>query len=223
MLDFLILLALAVFFFSRLKNVLGKTVDDDMPSSPKPRHPLQEAAEKRAAEAERMTEGERETQAAAEDAPILSAIANPDITEGLAAIKAVDHGFSVKHFLTGSRMAFEMILKAYHEGDKATLKPLLSKEIMEDFAEGMSARAGANRHEESTLVSIKQADVVKAAIKGKKAEIAVRFVSEQISVVRDQDGNIVEGDPSKSELVTDEWVFMRDVSSSNPNWILIAT
>lgn len=223
--DLLVLLALAIFFISRLRNVLGKQVDDDTPKrdGDKSRKTPQERVIQL-----RDAKGNRVAPAAVvarsdDDAPILAHIADPDVTTGLAAIKHAEPAFSVSEFLGGAKMAFDMILEAFSKGDKSQLEGLLAKDIFDDFASAIDARKTSDVVEENTLVSIQSADIVRAALVGKKAEITVNFVSEQISVERDKQGNIVSGNPSDTTLVTDEWTFTRDTRSTNPNWLLVST
>lgn len=218
--DLLVLLVLAAFFISRLRNVLGNKIDDDKMSGgdrPVRRQervvPLREV---RDAEAARFS-------AASDDEPILADIDDPGVTTGLASIKSVEPGFSVSEFISGAKMAFDMIVDAYAKGDKTLLESLLSRELYEDFAAAIDARKESDTVEEHTLVSIQSADIVRAALTGKRAEITVNFVSEQISVERDKSGSIVSGDPSTTTLVNDEWTFTRDLRSSNPNWTLVST
>lgn len=223
MLDMLILLALAIFFISRLRKVLGKHIDDSA-KKPDKRNPQGRVVQMRdlsnpqsaAAVANAVHQVE-------DDAPLLADIEDPDVSRGLADIKAVDAGFNVREFLNGAKMAFEMILESYNNGDKTQLRNLLSPEIYEDFAAAIDERKIADTHEESTLVAIESADITHAALKGKDAVISVTFVSEQVTVERDKEGNIVSGDPSATELVTDEWTFSRNTRSQNPNWTLTGT
>ena len=60
-------------------------------------------------------------------------------------------------------------------------------------------------------------------MKGKTAQVTVRFVSQLVSVTRDKDGNVIDGSPDKATDVTDVWTFARDLSSRDPNWKLVAT
>ena len=157
------------------------------------------------------------------DAMMLEEINDPDVTSGLMAIKEADPHFHVKEFLNGAKMAFEMIVEAYAKGDKAQLKDLLAKDVMEDFAQAIDDSKAAKTTEETTLLSIKSAEIVDAKLAGKSAEITVQFISEQITVERDKDGEIVGGDASEPVSVTDEWTFARPGNSPNPNWMLVAT
>lgn len=223
MLDLIILLALAIFFISRLRNVLGKQIDDG-DKRPQPGQNPQE----RVVHLDDVRNGSPVAAAAAtaqvdDDAPLLADIGDPDVSKGLMEIKSAEPGFNVREFIGGAKMAFEMILDAYVKGDKGQLQPLLSKDIYADFEEAIDEAKDAEVREETTLVSIQSADVVRAVLKGRTAEITVSFVSEQITVERDKDNNIVSGDASKPVLVTDEWTFAREVRATNPNWTLVAT
>lgn len=225
MLDMLVLLALAIFFISRLRKVLGKHIDDS--SKPDNRRRSQGGRVVNLRQPQSPAQSAAAVDAAVhqveDDAPLLADIDDPDVSKGLADIKAVDPGFNVREFLNGAKMAFEMIVEAYQNGDKAMLRDLLSREIYADFEAAIDERRSADTYQESTLVAVESADITRARLNGKMAEVTVTFVSEQITVERDKDGNIVAGDPSVSELVTDEWTFSREARSQNPNWTLTGT
>lgn len=224
MFDMLILLVLAIFLISRLRKVLGKKIDDNYKKPDNRRGEqgrvvnLRDRQDPQSAAAISAAVHQVE-----DDAPLLADIDDPDVSKGLADIKAADSGFNVREFLGGAKMAFEMILEAYNNNDKSLLRDLLSKDIYADFEAALDERNDAPQFEQSTLVSIESADITRAKLRGKTAEVTVTFVSEQITVERDKDGNIVAGDPSVSELVTDEWTFSREARSQNPNWILTGT
>lgn len=220
MLDMLVLLALAIFFISRLRKVLGKHIDD---SAKKPDRRGKQGSVVHLRDPQSAAAIAAAVHQVEDDAPLLADIDDPDVSKGLADVKAADPGFNVREFLGGAKMAFEMILEAYNDGDRQQLRGLLSKEIYADFEAAMDEREKRGTFEESTLVSIESADITRAAMKGKTAEITVTFVTEQITVERDQEGNIVSGDPSAPELVTDEWTFSRETRSNNPNWTLTGT
>lgn len=221
MLDLIILLALAVFFISRLRKVLGKQIDDSSKDSSKP------AGRGQTARVVSLRNPKGAPVAIDEpledDAPLLADISDPDVSKGLMDIKAADPGFNVREFLNGSKIAFEMIIEAYAKGDKVQLRDLLSRDVYTEFEQVIDEAQRSETRQETTLVAIQSADIVRAALKGRNAEITVNFMSEQITVERDRKGEIVSGDPTKTELVADEWTFMRDVRSPNPNWTLVAT
>ena len=76
---------------------------------------------------------------------------------------------------------------------------------------------------ESRFVSIDNAEIAAAELRGRTAQVTVRFQSKLVSVTRDKDGNVIDGNADKVTDVTDVWTFARDVSSRDPNWKLVAT
>ncbi len=142
---------------------------------------------------------------------------------GLAKIKAADPRFREKEFLKGARTAFEMIVEAFASGNGKTLKSILDGPVYENFAAAIRAREKAGQTLESTLVGIEESEIIAAEIQGRDAIVTVKFVTEQINITRDADGAVVEGDPNHVVPVTDIWTFRRNIRSTDPNWVLIAT
>jgi predicted lipid-binding transport protein (Tim44 family) len=120
-------------------------------------------------------------------------------------------------------MAYEAIVMAFAEGDEATLEQLLGADVFEGFQRAIRERDTRGEKVTSSLVGIDKADIIEAEIKNRTAYVTVKFVSELISVTRDADGEVIEGDPKKVREVTDIWTFAREVASKNPNWKLVAT
>ena len=142
---------------------------------------------------------------------------------GLGKIHTADPSFDPDSFLAGVRAAFEIVVNAFAAGDADTLRPLLNDEVFENFKRAIDGRAAAKETLQTTLVGIKSTDIIEAELQGRRAEITVSIVSEQINVTRNAEGQVVDGDPSKVEPVTDIWTFARLVRARDPNWELIAT
>ena len=123
----------------------------------------------------------------------------------------------------GAKIAFEMVITAFAGGDTKTLRPLLSNDVFEDFSGAIKARLDKKENLESTLVGISEADIIEAELQGKTAFVTIKFVSEQINVTRDAEGEVVDGDPGGVATVTDIWTFARNTRSRDPNWTLVAT
>jgi predicted lipid-binding transport protein (Tim44 family) len=145
------------------------------------------------------------------------------LAAGLDAIARDDESFDAKHFLTGGRAAYEMIVTAFAEGDRRALKNLLSRDVYEGFDAAISEREKRGETVETRFVSIDRADVTGAELRARTAQITVRFVSKLVSVTRDRAGAAIEGSADKVTEVTDVWTFARDLSSRDPNWKLVAT
>jgi predicted lipid-binding transport protein (Tim44 family) len=116
-----------------------------------------------------------------------------------------------------------MIVNAFAEGDRRTLKNLLSREVFEGFESAIGEREKRGETVDSKFVSIDKADIVAADLRGRTAQLTVRFHSKLITATRDRSGNVIDGSAEKVTDVTDVWTFARDTGSRDPNWRLVAT
>jgi len=146
-----------------------------------------------------------------------------DVRRSLDEIRGADAKFDPVDFIAGARIAFEIILSAFAKGDAKALRPLLSDQVFENFNGAIEERARNKQRLDTTLVGILSADIVDAELAGNEARVSVKFVSQQISVTKDQEGRIVDGDPSEVANITDVWTFQRQVKARDPNWVLVGT
>jgi predicted lipid-binding transport protein (Tim44 family) len=149
--------------------------------------------------------------------------AGTPLAQGLDGIVAQDSSFDPRHFLSGARSAYEMIVLAFANGDRRALKDLLSSEVYDSFDAVIKDREKHEQKTETRFVSIDKAELVGAEARDKAAQLTVRFVSQMISVTRDKTGTIIDGTPDKVADITDVWTFARDTSSRDPNWKLVGT
>jgi predicted lipid-binding transport protein (Tim44 family) len=223
----IIFLALAVFIFLRLRSVLGQRTGRERPpydpySTPDPVRNA--AADKVIPLPQRGTETAKPADAGEPaDRPAVTAPAGSAGASGLNAIVAADKSFDVKHFTDGARSAYEMIVTAYAEGDRRTLKNLLAREVYDGFETVIREREGRGETAETRFVSIDATEITAAELRGKMAQITLRFVSQLVSSTRDRNSNVIDGSADKVTSVTDVWTFARDMSSRDPNWKLVAT
>jgi predicted lipid-binding transport protein (Tim44 family) len=134
-----------------------------------------------------------------------------------------DPSFDPKDFLEGANMAYEMIVTAFANGDRKTLRPLLADEVFEGFDAAIESRDERGEKVSSTLIGSDKAKIVDAAVKGPNEQVTVRFQSQLITATYDAGGTLIEGDPNKVMEVVDMWTFARDIHSDDPNWKLVAT
>jgi predicted lipid-binding transport protein (Tim44 family) len=225
----IIFLALAVFIFLRLRSVLGqRTGRERPPYDPYSREPAHPKSDKVVPLPNRTTEAAAQQKSAEPAVPPGErwkgvAEAGSAAAAGLDAIVAADSTFDPKAFLTGARSAYEMIVTAYAEGDRRTLKNLLSRDVFEGFEAAISEREKRGETVENRFVSIDETIITGAELRGKTAQLSVKFQSKLVSATRDKNGNVVDGNADKVADVTDVWTFARDTSSSDPNWKLVAT
>ena len=125
-----------------------------------------------------------------------------------------------KQFLKGAEIAYETIITAFSKGDKSGLKGLLTKSMADNFNSAIEDRNIKKIKSELTFVGIKSSTIEKFEKTAEALFFTVKFVSEIISVKKDRDNKIIEGDPNKIRTVIDHWKFTKKISSSNPNWHL---
>ncbi len=216
----------AVVIFFQLRNVLGRrTGNERQPFDP------YTAGRKRDKEAAGASEnvvslprkrGAGEADETYKEIDVFSKVGT-DLNKGLRAIKDADSSFEPKSFVDGAKMAYEMIVMAYADGDRKTLKNLLSREVYDGFVAAIAEREGRSEKIQSSFVGIDKADIVSAEMKGSEAHVTLRIVSELISATRNSAGEVVDGDPETVAEVKDVWTFARDTRSRDPNWKLVAT
>ena len=224
----ILLLAVAVAIFIKLRSVLGQRTGRERP----PYDPYSARDALRGATNDnvvtlpgRAAETAQKPIETAEPAERWKGIAEAGstIAVGLDAIARDDPAFDAQPFVAGARAAYEMIVMAYAEGDRRALKNLLSKEVYDGFEAAIREREGRGETVETRFVAIDKSDITGAELRARTAQVTLRFVSQLISVTRDKAGNVIDGNPEKVTEVTDVWTFARDISSRDPNWKLVAT
>jgi len=207
MVTLLILAAVTVILVFRLKNVLGTKTGHEKPPEPVFRSKPQEVPQ---------PVDEMDEPAIDDDDPKAAVFAK---------MQAIEPDFSPSGFANGARNAYEMLLMAFENGDKPTLQKFLSPDVYLGFAQVIDERANEGLTVDARFVGLREAEIVGAQFDedDQVAEIEMKFVGELVTVVRDKEHRIVEGDPNEIRREYDQWTFGRKMGSSDPNWLLIAT
>lgn len=215
--DILFFAMVAAFIALRLRSVLGRRTGHERRRSGGfgPARP-NGAADNVVSLPERST-SQAEVEAS------LAGLSDASVKSGLTQIRLADQRFDLQQFLGGARAAFEMIVEAFAAGDKGTLRPLLADDVYAGFEQAIDQREAAGQSFETQLTAVPAAEVVGAEMRDSLARITVRFKSEQINLLRDAEGKILDGDPHTAEEVIDIWTFERDTTSPDPNWTLVET
>lgn len=236
----IIFLIAAVVIFLRLRSVLGnRTGNERQPYDPYSAPQKKDPAKSKAPENDDNViplpgseqvhhDPERAAREAREEIEAeIDRIAKKgsDLNHGLREIWKAEPSFNPKEFVQGARSAYEIILMSFAQGDRRTLKDLLSSEVFSGFSAAIDERESRNERVESTFVGIDKADIVEANFnaKDKLAEVTVRIKSQLITATRDSENRIVDGDPTAVSELTDIWTFARTTGVSDPNWKLVAT
>ncbi len=209
----IVLAGIAIFLILRLRSVLGSREGYEKPLPTPP-----DLRGRRGAQLE-VIEG-RPDRDVTDHVPEES-----EAAKALLAMKAADPSFSVSEFLGGARSAYEMILMAFERGDLAPVKPFLSPDVYNAFAQVVEERHAKGYKVEATFVGLSELALRDATFDPatREAEVSVRFVGELTSVVRDSAGEVVEGSSTAIRRQRDVWTFAHTMGSSDPNWILVAT
>lgn len=210
----LVLAGVAVFLILKLRSVLGTREGFEKSATPIDDVPA------------RLPRRDFEVIEGGPDRDIIDHVPDGSATaKALGAMKLAEPGFSVSEFLAGARGAYEMILMAFEKGDLASIRSFLSDDVHETFREVVDAREREGLSIESHFVGLREMVLHEATYdrETREAEIAVRFVGELTSVLRNKAGEIIEGSPTAIKRQRDIWTFGRRMGVDDPNWQLIAT
>lgn len=209
--EILVLAGIAVFLVMRLRNVLGTREGFEKPRLDEPN------SEKRPDLT--LIEG-------GPDADITDHVpADSSLAATLVEIKNIDPDFSLTEFLTGARSAYEMILMAFERGEMDEIRSLLSPDVAETFDQVIAARTAQGLTIEAEFVGIRELKLSDVGFDKSTdtADISVAFTAELISVVKNAEGEIIEGDAKQIKRQKDIWTFSKDMGLKDPNWHLVAT
>ena len=220
----LIFVVAAVFVFLQLRNVLGRRTGHERPPLDPYARRGEEAAGDDGAEADNVITlpGRGDNPEPYAD---IDKVANPgtDVNRGLRAIRDAAPDFNPEEFINGAKMAYEMIVMAFADGDRKTLSNLLSRDVYEGFEAALDEREKRGETVQTNFVGIESLAISGAQMRGDDAHVTVSVVSQLVSATRDSDGEILEGDPDAVAEVKDVWTFARDMRERDPNWKLDAT
>ncbi len=231
----LIIIGAAIFILIRLRSVLGTRTGNERKPSDRIRSqsdaPKDDAVEDKivplrpnqgdAPVAPNM-DGERRARKLEAEIEQMAGT-DEDLALGLAAIAEADANFTPKSFLEGAKSAYEMIVTAFAQGDRRTLKNLLDKEVYDGFDAAISEREAQGYEVDFTFVGLPKIEISEASLDKRIANVSLRFKAEIVSATNDAQGNLVEGDAEKVMIISDEWTFARSTKSRDPNWKLVAT
>ena len=230
----LIAIGVIIVVFLRMRSILGTRTGNERPPVPRARPSrTEQGADPRgddtvvtprapAPESFDLPTDDRRQRKLEAEIEQLSA-GDKDIASGLAAIAGSDPAFMPKPFLEGAKAAYEMIVTAFAQGDRKTLKSLLDKDVYDGFETAIAEREAAGNTVEFTFVGLPGIEISDVEFDKKTAQITIRYKAEIVSAIRAPDGTLVEGNADQVVTIKDEWTFARSVRSRDPNWKLVAT
>lgn len=147
----------------------------------------------------------------------------PAAESGLMDIARADRTFDTLNFLRGAQDAFVMIVEAFAQGDRDTLRPLLAEPVFKAFAQVITERETTGQKASVEIHAVRKSEIVAARMERRDAFVTVRFVADETNVLRDSTDMILHGNPERVTETIDVWTFVRDTKSRTPGWLLIET
>ena len=211
-LDIIILLIVVVLIFQKLKNLLGTRPDISVRNN--------KIAEENAAKIFDIIVKEAEKQQTTNNKEV-------EDTENLSETDKVLNkipNFNKERFINSAKKAFEIIVTSFSKGDTETLESLVSKNLNKKFQEIINQRQAEGITAETDLIGFNEAEITSAKISANDiAKITVKFVSEQVNILKNKEDEVIEGDENFIQSITDIWTFERCLTSTSPNWLLVST
>lgn len=143
--------------------------------------------------------------------------------QGIMDISRADRAFDIPAFAQGAQDAFAIIVEAFAQGDRETLKNLLTDQVYSAFDGALREREGRGETVETEIHSVRRSEIMAARLEGRMAYVTIRFIADETCVIRDRDGVILSGDPDRITEMNDIWTFVRDIKDRDPRWLVQET
>ena len=211
-LDIIILLIVVILIFQKLKNLLGTRPDISVRNN--------KITEENAAKIFDMIVKEAEKQQITNDK---KSAETENLSETDKVLNKIPN-FNKERFINSAKKAFEIIVTSFSKGDTETLESLVSKNLNKKFQEIINQRQAEGITAETDLIGFNEAEITSAKISANDiAKITVKFVSEQVNILKNKEDEVIEGDENFIQSITDIWTFERCLTSTSPNWLLVST
>ncbi|XP_030767768.1 mitochondrial import inner membrane translocase subunit TIM44 isoform X1 [Sitophilus oryzae] len=147
-----------------------------------------------------------------------------ELSETLTEICKIDNTFDTKRFLKQCETdIIPNVLEAMTRGDLEILKDWCHEGPYNVFAIPIKEAYKKGYKIESKILDIDNVDLVMGKVMDQGPVLIISFTSQQVMVVKDLEGNVVEGDADKIMRVNYVWVLCRDVTETDPRsaWRLL--
>lgn len=224
----LVLIAIALVVFWRLRSVLGQRTGLERPPfdpSVITKKTPPEAANTNVLEFPQNKPGSDTIIDLEPKKPIWTGFtkSGSKLAAGLEKLEEADPSFDPKAFLEGAKIAYEFVVDGFAKGDKPALKTLLSREVFDGFSKAIDTRKSAGEKLDFQFIGFEKVEFLSVNVVEKRASIALKFESQTISATYDKAGSLIDGEPKVVRDVTDIWSFERDVTERDPNWLIVST
>ena len=195
--DIIIFAVIAIFLVYRLKNILGQNSDGN--------------------------DQNNKIDTSRKNFTNVVKLGNTKLDNKKETISTIDPSFNEKEFLKGAQNFFEMVIDCFVKGDLKGVLNFIDDKLVSNFQSVIDERS---KEEETLKIDILKINSLK--IKDVKKfknflRVSVLFETEQIKVLKDKKGKIIDGDQKNSILVKDLWTFEKQIQSKDLNWKLVET
>jgi len=208
-----ILALVALFIGLRLYSVLGERTGHEQ-------QPILKPADPDARVEPRMTQPSAPQPISADSGDMAFL---PTAGPGVRALLAADPTFDVARFLEGAKGAYRMVLESFWKGELDAVRSHVDDHVFGTFSSAVEQRKKDGLVLDNRLVAVDQAVIAEASVDRAVAIVTVRFEADIAAVTRNSEGQVVAGSMSDAVQTRDLWSFRRDISSRDPNWLLIET
>lgn len=205
-----------------LRSILGTTDEEDM-QKPKPYTPGEKPGDN-GLQVEKITlSAQEKIEYLAKHPSGNTRVDNKTAENALIELSKIDESFDIDHFFQGAQDAFTMIVEAFADKDRQTLKDLLEENVYKIFDQSLKEQEKAGEHVEAEIISIRKAEILQARIEEDMSFITIRFTADESRVIRNADGDIIAGDPKSTSKMRDVWTFGKEIKSDHPAWLVYET
>ncbi|MBO5039154.1 MAG: Tim44 domain-containing protein [Alphaproteobacteria bacterium] len=132
--------------------------------------------------------------------------------------------FNKALFIKGAQKAFEMILSAFSKGDAGTLSKLVNGELLKKFEKIINERKEQGMTAETDLIGFVETEIESVKfVDEDSVNLVVKFVSEQVNLLKNAEGEVIEGDENYVQKISDVWTFEKSLNPRVNSWLLCST
>ena len=148
---------------------------------------------------------------------------NIDKTNSKQELSKIDPTFNEKEFLKGAQNFFEMVIDSFVKGNLNNVIDYVDSNLIKNFQSAIDERLQENESLKIDIIKMKTIQIQSVTTVQNFLRLSVLFETEQIKVLKDHKGDIIDGNQNKSILVKDLWTFEKNIKSKDLNWRLIET
>ncbi len=207
--DIIIFAVIALFLFLRLRSSLGEYNGDD-----ENRPELKKNKTKPDLSVVTKPENKKQSKRLKPVHPDFELVSTATVHNRLIDLTGQFPQFDPYHFLDGAMRAYDMIVRAFENRDRATLESLLKPQLFKAVDKQIKKEETDGVEPEMKNLTVQEALISGVQNTGSTVSISVDFWS------ADPDTPKKMGEFVRNELVHDIWTFEKDLNEDNQIWYL---